>query len=116
MGLCSPSEFIRTLAGPWYGLIVRTSMPSAKAGPEMSIARRGIQPDHFGVLALPVAEFLAVRHGTSYLGYSQQSSKEAAHPFFASRAHHTRMRAAGEQGREMRWLLVCSPARRAVWV
>jgi hypothetical protein len=39
------------------------------------------------VLALPVAEFLAVKHGTSYLGYSQQSSKGAAHPFFASRLH-----------------------------
>lgn len=40
-----------------------------------------------GVLALPVAEFLAVKHGTSYLGYSQHSSKGAAHPFFASRLH-----------------------------
>uniref|UniRef100_A0A383VM92 CBS domain-containing protein n=1 Tax=Tetradesmus obliquus TaxID=3088 RepID=A0A383VM92_TETOB len=48
---------------------------------------RGIQTDHFGVLALPVAEFLAVKHGTSYLGYSQHSSKGAAHPFFASRLH-----------------------------
>lgn len=45
---------------------------------------RGIQPDHFGVLALPVAEFLAVKHGTSYLGYSQHSSNSARHPFFAS--------------------------------
>ncbi|KAF8071153.1 hypothetical protein HT031_001235 [Scenedesmus sp. PABB004] len=48
--------------------------------------RRGIQPDHLGVLALPVAEFLAVKHGTSYLGYSQHGSS-AAHPFFASRRH-----------------------------
>eukprot|EP00879_Flechtneria_rotunda_P027307 GHRR01029251.1.p1 GENE.GHRR01029251.1~~GHRR01029251.1.p1 ORF type:complete len:217 (-),score=88.02 GHRR01029251.1:250-900(-) len=51
---------------------------------------RGIQPDHFGVLALPVAEFLAVKHGTSYLGYSQQSSSGAEHPFFATRPHPTR--------------------------
>lgn len=45
---------------------------------------RGIQPDHFGVLALPVAEFLAVKHGTAYLGYSQHSSTSSKHPFFAS--------------------------------
>jgi hypothetical protein len=49
-----------------------------------AVACRGIQPDHFGVLALPVAEFLAVKHGTAYLGYSQQSSTSATHPFFAS--------------------------------
>lgn len=36
------------------------------------------------MLALPVAEFLAVKHGTAYLGYSQQSSTSAKHPFFAS--------------------------------
>jgi 5'-AMP-activated protein kinase regulatory gamma subunit len=48
------------------------------------VSCRGIQPDHFGVLALPVAEFLAVKHGTSYLGYSQHSSSSARHPFFAS--------------------------------
>mmetsp|Transcript_12886 Transcript_12886/g.22736 ORF Transcript_12886/g.22736 Transcript_12886/m.22736 type:complete len:376 (+) Transcript_12886:56-1183(+) len=46
---------------------------------------RGIQPEHLSVLALPVAELLALRHGTTYLGYSQRDSKEAEHDFFASR-------------------------------
>lgn len=37
---------------------------------------RGIQPEHLSVLALPVAEFLALLHGTSYLGYSQRGSEQ----------------------------------------
>jgi len=45
---------------------------------------RCIQTDHLSVLALPVAEFLALLHNTSYLGYSQRSSEQAEHPFFAS--------------------------------
>ncbi len=32
---------------------------------------RCIQPEHLGMLALPVAEFVALTHGTTYLGYSQ---------------------------------------------
>lgn len=44
---------------------------------------RCIQPEHLGVLALPVAEFLALLHQTSYLGYSQRSSDHAEHSFFA---------------------------------
>ncbi|KAI8464514.1 MAG: hypothetical protein J3K34DRAFT_114955 [Monoraphidium minutum] len=47
---------------------------------------RCIEPAHFGVLALPLAEFLALSHGTSYLGYSARSSKGAFHPFFAAAA------------------------------
>lgn len=35
------------------------------------------------MLGLPVAEFLALNHGTAYLGYSQRSSTAAEHPFFA---------------------------------
>lgn len=35
-----------------------------------------IQPDHLSVLALPVAEFLALLHNTSYLGYSQRGSAQ----------------------------------------
>eukprot|EP00983_Pelagomonas_calceolata_P040474 1137631-Pelagomonas_calceolata.AAC.1 len=35
---------------------------------------RLITPEHFSVLALPVAEFLALLHNTSYLGYSQKAS------------------------------------------
>lgn len=39
--------------------------------------RRAITAEQFGALALPVAEFLAVEHGTAYLGYSAQASKHA---------------------------------------
>lgn len=60
-----------------------------------SLSCRGIQPDHFGVLALPVAEFLAVKHDTSYLGYSQHSSSSSRHPFFASGPPSTGRRPAG---------------------
>ncbi|GFR48334.1 hypothetical protein Agub_g10220 [Astrephomene gubernaculifera] len=45
---------------------------------------RNIQSQHFGILALPVGEFLALLHNTSYLGYSQRTSTQATHPFFAS--------------------------------
>ncbi|KAG2452837.1 hypothetical protein HYH02_002183 [Chlamydomonas schloesseri] len=45
---------------------------------------RNIQTQHLGILALPVGEFLALLHNTSYLGYSQRTSTQAAHPFFAS--------------------------------
>jgi len=47
---------------------------------------RLITPEHFSVLALPVAEFLALLHNTSYLGYSQRSSSQSGagtNPFFA---------------------------------
>ncbi|KAG2436215.1 hypothetical protein HXX76_006527 [Chlamydomonas incerta] len=45
---------------------------------------RNIQTQHLGILALPVGEFLALLHNTSYLGYSQRTSAQATHPFFAS--------------------------------
>jgi hypothetical protein len=45
---------------------------------------RALTSDHFGVLALPVAEFLAVEHHTAYIGYSVHGSDHARHPFFAS--------------------------------
>lgn len=47
---------------------------------------RSIQPEHFGALALPVGEFLALLHGTVYVGYSAMTSAAAKHPFFASAA------------------------------
>ena len=47
---------------------------------------RAIQPEHFGALALPVGEFLALLHGTVYVGYSAMTSSAAKHPFFASAA------------------------------
>lgn len=45
---------------------------------------RALTSEHFGVLALPVAEFLALEHHTAYLGYSVVSSLHSKHPFFAS--------------------------------
>ncbi|KAI3429675.1 hypothetical protein D9Q98_005760 [Chlorella vulgaris] len=45
---------------------------------------RSITAEQFGALALPVAEFLAVEHGTAYLGYSASASQHSRHPFFAS--------------------------------
>ena len=48
-------------------------------------AARCIKLDHLGILALPVAEFLALSHKTSYLGYSLHTSSQAHHEFFANR-------------------------------
>lgn len=45
---------------------------------------RALTSEHFGVLALPVAEFLALEHHTAYIGYSVTSSSHSNHPFFAS--------------------------------
>lgn len=45
---------------------------------------RALTSEHFGVLALPVAEFLALEHQTAYIGYSVKSSDHSRHPFFAS--------------------------------
>lgn len=47
------------------------------------LPHRSMQPEHFGSLALPVGEFLALLHGTSYVGYAATSSTAAKHPFFA---------------------------------
>jgi 5'-AMP-activated protein kinase regulatory gamma subunit len=46
---------------------------------------RCIQPEHFGILGLPTAEFLALLHGTSYAGFSGAGapSEFASNPFFA---------------------------------
>ena len=44
---------------------------------------RCIQPEHFGMLGLPVAEFLALLHGTSYAGFSHAESQNRGNPFFA---------------------------------
>jgi len=41
---------------------------------------RSLTSEHFGVLALPVAEFLALSHNTSYLGYATDRRR---HAFFA---------------------------------
>ncbi len=54
-----------SLAAPLarHGLLLRT--PPLQPPPR---ARRAITAEQFGALALPVAEFLAVEHGTAYLG------------------------------------------------
>jgi len=44
---------------------------------------RCIQPEHFGMLGLPTAEFLALLHGTSYSGFSHAVSASKDNPFFA---------------------------------
>ena len=44
---------------------------------------RCIQPEHFGILGLPAAEFLALLHGTSHAGFSRSRSAGADNPFFA---------------------------------
>ncbi len=41
---------------------------------------RSIVAEHFGSLALPVGEFLALEHGTEYAGYMSQPAAEAATP------------------------------------
>ena len=45
---------------------------------------RGVNPEHFGMLGLPVAEFLALLHGTSYAGFSHIESQNRSNPFFAN--------------------------------
>ncbi|KAK9818373.1 hypothetical protein WJX72_011551 [[Myrmecia] bisecta] len=57
---------------------------------------RCIQPQHFGVLALPVAEFLALMHHTTYVGYSVHSSGSAKHPFFVEGDGQKRSRKAAQ--------------------
>jgi 5'-AMP-activated protein kinase regulatory gamma subunit len=52
--------------------------------PSSHLTCSAITAEQFGALALPVAEFLAVEHGTAYLGYSATTSEHAKHPFFAS--------------------------------
>jgi len=44
---------------------------------------QALQPEHFGILCLPVAELLALLHGTSYAGYSNVESLQRTHPFFS---------------------------------
>lgn len=51
---------------------------------------RCLQAQHFGKLALPIAEFLALTHGTAYAGYAALGSDSLEHiqdePFFGSSA------------------------------
>jgi 5'-AMP-activated protein kinase, regulatory gamma subunit len=49
---------------------------------------RAITAQHFGVLALPVAEFIALEHGVQFVGYEATGGSTSAHPFFARPGRH----------------------------
>lgn len=57
---------------------------------------RALTSEHFGVLALPVAEFLALEHHTAYIGYSISTSDHSGHPFFASSPRKGRAASKGD--------------------
>ena len=44
------------------------------------LCRRSIQSEHFGSLALPVGEFLALEHGLEYWGISDHEQVKVTHP------------------------------------
>eukprot|EP00879_Flechtneria_rotunda_P008511 GHRR01008917.1.p1 GENE.GHRR01008917.1~~GHRR01008917.1.p1 ORF type:complete len:366 (+),score=88.67 GHRR01008917.1:967-2064(+) len=62
---------------------------------------RTIMAEHFGALALPVAEFLALEHGTEFQGYSRIQEHEVTdskgHRFVTDRVARTRPRTPGEE-------------------
>lgn len=49
---------------------------------------RALTAEHFGALALPVAEFLALEHHTAYVGYAVQGNIADKQPLFTSSRHH----------------------------
>lgn len=57
--------------------------------------------EHFGALALPVGEFLALEHGTEFVGYTRIQEDEvihtAGHKFVTDRVARTRPRTPGEE-------------------
>jgi len=63
---------------------------------------RHLQPEHFGMLGLPVAEYLALMHGTSYAGFSHKESKNRQNPFFSQ------MKEGGFR-RHPPFLITCTP-------
>lgn len=75
---------------------------------------RTIMAEHFGSLALPVGEFLALEHGTEYAGYARVSETDdevqlsAAHRFVADRSARGRPRTPGEEVGQT--LLLCRPS------
>eukprot|EP00877_Chromochloris_zofingiensis_P010625 jgi/Chrzof1/5816/Cz16g16260.t1 len=62
---------------------------------------RTIMAEHFGALALPVGEFLALEHGTEFVGYTRIQEDEvihtAGHKFVTDRVARTRPRTPGEE-------------------
>ncbi|WIA41945.1 hypothetical protein OEZ86_009253 [Tetradesmus obliquus] len=62
---------------------------------------RTIMAEHFGALALPVGEFLALEHGTEFQGYShiheQEVVQSKGHKFITDRIARARPRTPGEE-------------------
>ncbi|KAF6250582.1 hypothetical protein COO60DRAFT_796807 [Scenedesmus sp. NREL 46B-D3] len=62
---------------------------------------RTIMAEHFGALALPVGEFLALEHGTEFQGYSHIHEHEVVqskgHKFITDRIARARPRTPGEE-------------------
>eukprot|EP00878_Enallax_costatus_P010411 GHUV01010866.1.p1 GENE.GHUV01010866.1~~GHUV01010866.1.p1 ORF type:complete len:449 (+),score=124.72 GHUV01010866.1:208-1554(+) len=62
---------------------------------------RTIMAEHFGALALPVGEFLALEHGTEFQGYShiheQEVVQSKGHKFITDRVSRARPRTPGEE-------------------
>lgn len=72
---------------------------------------RTIMAEHFGALSLPVGEFLALEHGTEFLGYARVLDEEvvgsAGHRFVTDRVSRARPRTPGEEvGQRM---ILCTP-------
>ncbi|GBF97643.1 hypothetical protein Rsub_10519 [Raphidocelis subcapitata] len=62
---------------------------------------RTIMAEHFGALALPVGEFLALEHGTEFVGYRRITDdgvkSTPGHKFVTDRVARTRPRTPGEE-------------------
>lgn len=85
--------------------------PALLAGAHLlwSVMYRTITAEHFGSLALPVGEFLALEHGTEYAGYSILSesgvNESEAHKFATNREGRS-VKPGSDVGQV---LVVCSP-------
>lgn len=72
---------------------------------------RTIMSEHFGALSLPVGEFLALEHGTEFMGYARVQDEgvvgSVGHRFVTDRVARARPRTPGEEvGQKM---LLCTP-------
>lgn len=58
---------------------------------------RSLQSEHFGSLALPLAEFLALSHRTEFVWHSEHPTSDAAHKFATDPIRRGRPHVAGEE-------------------
>ena len=58
---------------------------------------RSLQSEHFGSLALPLAEFLALSHRTEFVWHSEHRASDAAHKFVTDPIRRNRPHVAGEE-------------------